>query len=284
MKLFVTGILLILLGGCSRGPVAVSAPVKSQTSGEGSLATALKKVEAYYAPFLPRMADEYTRLESVRATETELRLESTLTDTLKSELDLKLVDTTLRPQLEDQARKMENLNSLLQAGATLVYLYKDKEGAHVAEIRIKPEAAAKTALSPDNAMANAKHVYQWYVQHMVNFDSSIGALYTDAPTISMTRNYPDGTSQTKTPPEWRSKRFIVTTMAAAKQRGDAVRFSGEEYEQIGDDKVRIKAKQYSVSSGSWSDVTLLVVRVGDKWLIAEDRTVSEMPENTVQAK
>ena len=181
--------------------------------------------------------------------------------------------------MEEEARKTEKLNSLLKMGATLVYSYKDKAGAPVTEIRIGPESAAKEPLSADDALSNAKLIYRQYVQHTMNFEPSIAMLYTELPKISITRNYPDGTSQTKTIPSWRYKQFIATVMPLAKQRGDSVRFSEEEYEQLPEDKVRIKVKQYSVLGDYWSDVTLLVVRTGDKWLIAEDLTASAMPRN-----
>lgn len=286
MKVFITGFLLLILLGCSKAPERVTTGGTTETSGEpeGALAAALKEAEAYYAAFLPRMSDDETRLESARATPTELRFESTLTDTLRSELDLKVFDTILRPELEDQARKIEKLSSLLRLGATLVYSYKDKEGEHVTEIRVTPESWAKAPLSPDEELASAEFVFERYVQYSVNFDPSIATLYTDFPKISMTRNYPDGTSQTKTVPGWRYKEFIATVMPLAKKRGDAARFAEEEYEQVGENKVRIKVKQYSVLGGYWSDVTLLVVREGEKWLIAEDVTVSAMPRNAEEKK
>jgi hypothetical protein len=281
LKTFVTSFLLLSFCVCSKTPAPLRNELGSETpnTNENRLATALKEAERYYARILPRMADDETRLESVRATATEFRFESTLVNTLKSELDLQLVTSLLQTDLEEQARKLEKLNSLLQLGATLVYSYKDREGTDVTEVRITPKAAAKAPLSPDDGLANAKLVYWKYVQYAVNFDPSIATLYADLPKISLTRNYPDGTSQTKTVPAWRHREFIGKVMPLAKQRGDEARFSQEDYERVGEDKVRIKVKQYSVLGEYWSDVTLLVVRTGDKWLIAEDLTVSAMPRN-----
>lgn len=100
----------------------------------------------------------------------------------------------------------------------------------------------------------------------------------------MTRNYPDGTSKTITVPPWRAKQFIASIMPQAKQRGDSVRFAEGKYEELGEDQVRIKVKQYSVLGDYWSDVTLLVTRTGDKWLIAEDISVTDMPRNAESGK
>jgi hypothetical protein len=279
MKVFITGFLLLTLCGCAKRP-ATGAPSDGQTNRVSGtqLAIALKEAEAYYAPLLPRMLDDETRLVSVRATATELQFENVLINTLKSELNSKFVDA-LRLELEEQARRVEKANSLLQLGASLVYSIKDKRGAHVAVIRVKPDSAAKAPLSPDEALANAKLIYQMYVQGTLNFDPGVAMLYTDSPRISVTQNFPDGTSQTNTVPAGQFKQLIRTAMPLAKERGYTTKFSLETYEQVGADKVKIKTKQYSVAGAYWSDVTLLVVRIGDKWLISEDLTVSTMPKN-----
>jgi hypothetical protein len=259
---------LLLLVGCS----------KPKTE-ESALATALKKAEAHYSPFLPKMSDDETRLDSVKASPTELRFESTFVHTEKSELGASPLEPELRVELTKQAQSLENLNQLLKQGATLVYSYKDKRGVHVAEVRVGPDAAITSRDHLEEPLNAAKLVYDRYVQHVCNFDAGLAELYAEEALIRMTRKYPDGTSQTKTVPSGRHKQFVQTIMPIAKQRGDTCRFSEAQYEQAGEDKVRIKVKQYSDLGKYWSDVSLMVVKVGDKWLITEDLTVSEIPTN-----
>lgn len=246
---------------------------------DSPLAASLKAAEEYYRPFLPRMADDETRLDSVKASATELRFESTMVNTVKSELDLKLLDSILQPELEEQAQRFERLNALLQEGATLVYSYKDKKGVHVAEFRVGPEVARKPGADLDAPLGAAKTVYELYVQYACNFDPSMAELYADGAKMSMTRNYPDGTSRTRTVPSWKLKEFIRAIMPTAKKRGDTCRFSVPEFKEEGTDKVRVKVKQYSDLGQYWSDVSLLIVKSGEKWLIQEDITVSAMPNN-----
>ena len=261
-------VLLLLVVACSK-----------PTEEESVLAAALKKAEEYYKPFLPRMSDDETRLDSVKASATELRFESTFVHTEKSELGTSPLEPELRVELTKQAQNLENLNELLKQGATLVYSYKDKHGVHVAEVRVGPDAAITSRAHLEEPLNAAKAVYDRYVQHVCNFDAGLAELYAEEALIRMTRNYPDGTSQTKTVPSGRHKQFVRTILPIAKQRGDTCRFSEAEYEQVGKDQVRIKVKQYSDLGKYWSDVSLMVVKVGDKWLITEDLTISDMPTN-----
>ena len=246
---------------------------------DSALAAALKKTEEYYRPSLPRMTDDETRLDSVKATATELTFNSTMVHTEKSELDLDGFDSELKAELQKQTQSFENLNELLKQGATLVYSYKDKRGVHVATIRVGPEAAITSRAHSDEPLNAAKGVYDRYVQYTCNFDPSVAQLYAEEALVQMTRKYPDGTSQTRTVPSGKHKEFIRAILPIAKQRGDTCRFSDAEYKQEGGDKVRINVKQYSDLGKYWSDVSLLVVKVDDQWLITEDVTVSEIPTN-----
>lgn len=182
MREFLTSIFLLMVFGCSRERVAVTTPQSEGAAvGTTPLAKALKEAEAYYAPHLPRLADDETRLEKVRATGKELRFECTLIHTLKSELDLNAVESLLQRELESEARRSERLNSLLKQGATIVYSYKDKAGEPVTEIRIVPESVAERAIFPEDALSSAKAVYREYVQRSVNFDAGIANLYSEMP-------------------------------------------------------------------------------------------------------
>ena len=102
-----------------------------------SLDALLLENKAYYGRILPRMADEDTRVDSVDATTSELRFSCTLVTVSKAELDVQTLEAGMQQHLKQEARRVDNLNQLLKQGSTLVYSYKDKDGVHVAEIKVR---------------------------------------------------------------------------------------------------------------------------------------------------
>lgn len=83
-----------------------------------------------------------------------------------------------------------------------------------------------------------------YMQLNDAFDPEVANLYTDASKIKALRRYPGGTDRVIeiAGAQWRS--MLVSSMPAAKSKGDFSRFTNIRVEREGD-KVRVTADRYS---------------------------------------
>jgi hypothetical protein len=88
---------------------------------------------------LPQMVDEQTRLDKVTAGSGKLTYFLSLSDSVKSNLDLADFESKLQPKLIQNYKTNSTMDTLREQKVILEYEYKDKNGEIVFETSISPK-------------------------------------------------------------------------------------------------------------------------------------------------
>ncbi|MES0491600.1 MAG: hypothetical protein ABUK01_16510 [Leptospirales bacterium] len=89
------------------------------------------------------MADEDTRLDAVKVEDNTFYYIYTLVHVSPGEFSAKQLNELLRPLVLRQSYNMRNLKSLVQAGATIAFTYKDKNEDEIYTIFINKNDCKK---------------------------------------------------------------------------------------------------------------------------------------------
>jgi len=113
------------------------------------------------------------------------------------------------------------------------------------------------AQAQDDAMAQARRLFDRYVALGAAYDVAVADLYADSAFIKNTRRYPDGQSRSMTMPALTYKSLIRQVMPQAKAAGDWSSYSDVKFVPDGE-RVRIEATRYSELKKYSSPFALLV--------------------------
>ncbi|MBX3710866.1 MAG: hypothetical protein KF800_02745 [Lysobacter sp.] len=127
---------------------------------------------------------------------------------------------------------------------------------------------ARTQASPQEA--NARALFEQFVQLGEAFDPALADLYADTAKISNRRVFPDGTSREMAMPAPSYKTLLRQVMPVAKEQNDVSRYSDVRYAVEGEN-VRIDATRHSVMKDYSAPHTLLVGPDTDgTWRVLEE--------------
>ena len=101
-----------------------------------NLQSLLRKAENQIKGHLPIMVDADTRLDSVRVIKGMFQYQYTLVNYAFEELDAAALRSALMPFVKNQACTLPNLKPLINNGATISFMYNDKNGVKVTEINV----------------------------------------------------------------------------------------------------------------------------------------------------
>jgi len=96
----------------------------------------LSNAENQIKGYLPLMVDEETRLDAVKITNDTFYYIYTLVKVSPGEFNSNKLTEILKPILLDQSCNTQNLQPLVNAGATIAYKYKNKKGKMITTINI----------------------------------------------------------------------------------------------------------------------------------------------------
>jgi hypothetical protein len=113
------------------------------------------------------------------------------------------------------------------------------------------------AQAQDDAVAQARRLFDRYVALGAAYDEAVADLYADSAFIKNTRRYPDGQSRSMTMPALTYKSLIRQVMPQAKAAGDSSSYSDVKFIPDGE-RVRIEATRYSELKKYSSPFALLV--------------------------
>jgi len=116
---------------------------QSECTNSDDLNVLLQNAKAQLEGSLPVMVDEDTRLDDVFTTDNIFQYQYTLVNVTNEELDLRALDDSLKPIVQNQACTMPNLKSLAEKGAIISFLYNDKNGNNTTTINIEIEDCTK---------------------------------------------------------------------------------------------------------------------------------------------
>lgn len=134
--------------------------------------------------------------------------------------------------------------------------------------------AATGYAAESDQIAQARRLFQNYVQLSQAFDVEVAELYADEANIKNKRIYPDGQVRELTMPAPRYKELVRTAMPLAKTRGDRNTYSDLQFTTEGKG-VRITGTRFSELKQYASPVSLLVQpSSAGTWLIVEEITES----------
>ena len=125
-----------------------------------------------------------------------------------------------------------------------------------------------------DAMAEARRVFQRYVELGDAFDVQVAELYADTATIRNKRTYPNGQVRELSLPAPQYKQLLREAMPLAKARGDRNKYAEVKFAPEGKG-VRITATRFSELKQYASPISLLVEPAGaGGWLIVEELSES----------
>lgn len=253
---------------------SLASSVAQEPQKTPSLAERLEAFKSQYNGFLPRMADEETRLDSVEIRDKEFWFHFTFVNTLRSELEIPEFTPALEKATRAEAQRVGRYRDLLIHGATLVYTYKDKDGAHVATVKLtgdQPQPAEKPDLK--NLSKDAAEFFEKYFTLERNFDPAVADLYSDDAIIRNKRRYPTGAVRDVTLPAPAYKKLLRSSMPLTKERGDTSSYTElASKEESGG--IRITATRYSELKKYSSPISILIARKDGQWLITEELSES----------
>lgn len=176
------------------------------------------------------------------------------------------VDTIRHPCMDPIAMRLHPTPPLL--AALLLALFATTLPALPAHAKKPADTSAKTQTSPQEAEARA--LFERFVQLTEAFDPTITDLYAETAKIGNRRIFPDGTSREMAMPAPSYKALLRQVLPMAKAQNDLDRYSDVRYAVEGDN-VRITAKRHSVMKDYSAPHTLLVGPDTDgTWRILEE--------------
>jgi hypothetical protein len=101
------------------------------TVSEKDLPTLLQENKEQLNILLPVMVDEETKLENAEVTGKTFQYQYVLVNYGAEDLDIDVVKSALLPAVIAQSCTMENLRVMVNKGATISFLYKDKDGKEI---------------------------------------------------------------------------------------------------------------------------------------------------------
>jgi hypothetical protein len=138
-------------------------------------------------------------------------------------------------------------------------------------------APAPTAAVKGNPIAQAKALFQRYVELEHAFDPAQADLYSDQARIISKRIMPDGKVIPLMVPASRYKKLVRDGMPAARQKGDIANYTGDTYTLEKGGKVRIRVTRYLALKKYSSPMSMLVgPDATGKWVIFEEESESHM--------
>jgi hypothetical protein len=139
-------------------------------------------------------------------------------------------------------------------------------------------ATATTTVAPKgDPIAQAKALFQRYVELEHAFDPAQADLYSDKATIKNKRIMPDGKVVPLTVPALRYKKVVRDGMAKARKDGDIANYTGDTYTLEKGGRVRIRVTRYLALKKYSSPMSMLVgPDETGKWVILEEESESHL--------
>jgi hypothetical protein len=136
---------------------------------------------------------------------------------------------------------------------------------------------ATTVAPKGDPIAQAKALFQRYVELEHAFDPSQADLYSDKAVLKNKRIMPDGKVVPLTIPALRYKKMVREGMGEARKKGDIANYTGDTYTLEKGGKVRIQVTRYSALKKYSSPLSILVgPDETGKWVILEEESESHL--------